>query len=398
MTIKKQQIFSFLVCLIWTQSILVQYVRAVVMRLPIIGSFPDVVITAVFAIVIVLSLSSYKITRTDLLFLFCVFLLFSLNWMFNQKASEYVEQYMVDFLLLRLPIYIVGVSFSEFEERDKVIQIMFILSVMTIFADILYRFTFGTAMDTVQSLYEGDMDKAYKLLPHCCLIAYYAIRKTDLFKIFCMVLCGFYLFMLGTRGAALIYVVFIAFVFIIGSSSKRAIARTLVLAGGIGAFLSSSLYVSSLLWMYQKAQSFGLSVRVFDKLLTGTAANSTGRDLIRETLTEKILKNPVFGYGLFSDRVFGGGYAHNIALEFWVDFGVVFGSILIFALFAVLIRGFISADTMENKGLVISLLFSSVLMLFLSGSVFNSYFPMFLLGLCVGNIRSQYNYSKNVMG
>ena len=58
-------------------------------------------------------------------------------------------------------------------------------------------------MDAIVSQYQGDMDLAYNLLPHCCLVAFYARKKSIYSILFLLYLEPFYLLMLGTRGAAL---------------------------------------------------------------------------------------------------------------------------------------------------------------------------------------------------
>ena len=43
--IKRRFFFEILIWMIWTQTILMQYVRAAVMRMPVMGSYPDAVMT-----------------------------------------------------------------------------------------------------------------------------------------------------------------------------------------------------------------------------------------------------------------------------------------------------------------------------------------------------------------
>ena len=148
----------------------------------------------------------------------------------------------------------------------------------------------------------------------------------------------------------------------------------------------SPLYNRTILWMYRQTQRLGLSIRIFDKLLSGEFAVSTGRDAIRETLLDAIARNPFLGYGLCSDRVLAGHYAHSLALELWVEFGVIFGTAILIALTVALWRGYRKADG-EIKPLILLLTFSSFFKLFLSGSYLNERFLLLLLGLCVCSIR-----------
>lgn len=387
MKVKRELFFNLLVILIWTQTILLQYVRAIIMRLPIIGGYPDYVIVGIFIVTMILAFPYFRISKGDLLFLFFVTTVFMLNWIFNIEAQEYIERYMVDFVLKILPLYIVGVSLALNEKREEIIYQLYVLSMITLVANVFYRYAFGTPMSMVMSRYEGAMDIAYKLLPHCCLIAYYSVKKTNMWNVILTILAGFYLLMLGTRGAALIYLICVAVLLIMGNTSKWAIARTAILAGSLGAFISSSWYEAFILWMYHKAQQLGLSIRIFDKLLLGEVSSSSGRDVIREELMSKIAERPLFGYGICGDRAIMGGYAHNILIEFWVDFGVLFGTLMLITFGIILILGYRRADGQGEKGLILTLIFSSFCMLFLSGSYLDSKLLMFLLGLCVCSMR-----------
>ena len=228
------------------------------------------------------------------------------NWIFYRDAQYYINRYMVDFLLKILPLYIVGISLGDSPERDRIIKIMVVLSLLTIVSDMAYKLILGAPMSQMASQYQGDMDRAYKLLPHCCLVAYSAIKRSRPMHAVVAAAGCFYILMLGTRGAALICIIFIALLMAAGKTSKWAITRILLIFGGIGAFISSPLYLKSITWMYNKATNLGLSVRIFDKLLSGTAANINSRDVIQAKLLDAIGVHLFDGYGLCGDRVIAG--------------------------------------------------------------------------------------------
>ena len=386
-SIKKDSMFSLLVWWIWSQSFLVQYVRAIIMQIPFIGAYPDAVLTIAFVMVMLAALPSYRITKGDMIFLFAVVGIFTFQWIFHSEAQEYMNRYMVFFVLEILPLYVVGVSLGTSKNQEKIIHVMYILSIITLIVDLFYKLVISTPMSAIASQYEGDMDRAYKILPHCCLIAYHAVKKTNPWNIAFSVIGGIYLLLLGTRGAALIYLLLITLLLIMGRSSTGAIIRIVLVASAVAAFLMSSLFEATVLWLSQLAQSLGLSIRIFDKLLSGKLGASSGRDIIQTTLLDAIAKGPVFGYGLCMDRVLAGNYAHNIAIELWIEFGIIFGSIILIVLISILIRGYLKAENGGEKGLIMVLFFSAFCMLFLSGSYLDNRFLMFLLGMCVCSIR-----------
>ena len=167
-------------------------------------------------------------------------------------------------------------------------------------------------MDVVMSQYQGNMNLAYNLLPHCCLVAFYAAKKTNIFNVGLTVFSVIYISMLGTRGAAAILLVNIAWNIIMGKNSKRVLLKIFTLFGAIAVFVLSPLCDLLIMWMYELTQKWGLSIRIFDKLLGGTQLGSSGRDILTERLLASVNEHFLFGTGLCSDRMMVGIYAHNI--------------------------------------------------------------------------------------
>lgn len=217
--IKRRFFFEILIWMIWTQTILMQYVRAAVMRIPVMGSYPDAVMTTLYIIVIALALPEFRLSPKDILFVLGFSAVFVLECLFQE--NPYLDAYFPKFLITTLPLYFVGVALSEYENEDNVIYHLYILSVVTIIINFIYKVVFGTPMDAVVSQYQGDMDLAYNLLPHCCLVAFYARKKTNIFNIALTIFGAFYLLMLGTRGAALILLINIAWNIVSGNNSKK---------------------------------------------------------------------------------------------------------------------------------------------------------------------------------
>lgn len=383
--IKRVFFFEFLIWMIWTQTILMQYVRAAVMRVPVIGSYPDAVIIVFYIVAIILALPEFRVNGKDILFVLGFSAVFVLECLFQD--NPYLDAYFPKFLITTLPLYFVGVALSEYENEEDVIYHLYILSVVTIIINFIYKVVFGTPMDAIVSQYQGDMDLAYNLLPHCCLVSFYARKRPNIFNIALTIFGAFYLLMLGTRGAALIILINIAWNLVTGSNSKKTVARIVVLFGALGAFVSSSLYNATILWMYKNAQKFGLSIRIFDKILAGTQLGSSGRDNLTEQLFVSIREHFLFGTGLCSDRMLVGTYAHNILVELWVDFGVIIGTVLLAWMAFTFIQSLCNVSNNEKKGLIVTLICASFMKLFLSSTYLDTAFLFLLIGLCVGTNR-----------
>lgn len=400
--LEKENLFCILVLWIWGQTILLSFLRAVISRLPFMGrdpALPDIILTGVFIILILLATPAYRLSKKDFAFLASVICIYLGEMAFYADGQEFLDQYLIDFGIKVLPLYIIGVSLGNAEYEDVIIYRMYLVSIITLIVSITYRFLFSAPMDEVVSKYEGDMYHAYSILPHCCLIAYYTIaaKKGNFLNIACMIIGGVYLLMLGSRGPSLIYLALITTLTVAGKNYKRTIVKTICFSLAIYAFIVSPWYHITLLTMYEKANQWGLSVRVFDKLMTGMAVYSSGRDVIEASSIDIIKESSIIGNGLFSDRVLLGGYAHNIALELWLDFGIIFGTIALLAIIIVLFRGYCSSQKILEKGLILTLIFSSFFRLFMSGSYLDEGLLFLLLGICVCSIRKNRNINSDFL-
>lgn len=384
---KKRMPFEILLWMLWTSTILMKYVRAVILRVPLIGGFPDVVMTACFTFAILFALRDFQINAKDILFVLAVYLVFFIECLTRGQNNTYFEKYYFEFPLKTVLLYLVGSSLSMNEREDEVIDHLYILSMITLPVCFAYNMIFGSPMDEIASKYQGNMDLAYHLLPHCCLIAYYAKKKSNILNVAFTVFGAFYLMLLGTRGAALMMLLCVGWTLVLGQNSKKVFARIIVLCGVVAAFIMSPLYEAFILWMYKMAQNLGLSVRIFDKLLSVGQMDSSGRDVLAETLMASVKAHTFWGTGLCSDRMLAGTYAHNIVLELWVEFGVIIGTVVFVALIVTFLRGYLCSTSSAEKGLIIVLICSSFLKLFLSGSFMDDRWFFALIGLCAGAIR-----------
>lgn len=380
--------FEFLIMLLWTQTIIVQYFRAAIMRLPLIGAYPDAVIALLYIIVVLLAIPNIKLNKKDFLVVtfIVVFYFFQRLYVTDIIQIDLINEYWVVFILRAVPYYCVGSAFSKYKNKKALSDSLYYLSIATVLLYYIYSAFFGTRMTQVQSVYEGDMALAYNLLVHYCVIACHALRKPKFYNIILTVLGLINLFVLGTRGAILIYIAAIAVILIKGNSSKGIIARIAVIFGGAILFVSTSIYEKFIIWLYNRAQQLGLSVRVMQKLLDNEAFSSSGRDSIRKTLLDAISEKPVWGYGVLGDRRLANIYAHNIAIELWTQYGIVLGSIFLIAVILVLFFGYKNETEDSVKFIIFAIICASFFKLMLSGSYLDEPMLFFVLGFCAENM------------
>ncbi|HBD63799.1 MAG TPA: hypothetical protein DC038_05110, partial [Clostridiales bacterium] len=93
----------------------------------------------------------------------------------------------------------------------------------------------------------------------------------------------------------------------------------------------------------------------------------SGRENIYEDVFHAIYMNPILGLGLAGDRVIIDSYAHNLFLELVLDFGVFIGFIIIFILFFLITKSFMTRNK-ENYDMIIIWFSLGFVHLFISSS------------------------------
>ena len=388
LALKPKLFFYILIGMVWCQTILMQYLRAVIMRFPIIGTAPDEVLTFLYIAIILLSISEIKFHMGDFIGILSMLLIFLISPIVFPDTFVFWKEEYTRFLLQVFPLYIIGVSIGNHKDDwDNILHILYILSVVSIIVRIVYYYTNGTEMSQIQSLYAGDMDGAYNLLPHLCLVIYHVIKKATVFNVSVLAVGSVFLMFLGTRGAVLIEIICFVLVVLFFAKWKYKVLKIVLISTAVIVFLYSPLLEKTVLELYKLADGLGLSVRIFDHFLNGELTDSTGRDVIANTLYEFLSENSL-GYGLYADRLLAGGaYAHKIYLELWIQFGVILGTIIFAFILIVPVRAFFKTKNDDIKGLLIALYCSGVLKLFLSSSYLREGLFFMLLGLSVSTIR-----------
>ncbi len=379
-----QLAFYLLTLMVWMNSIILSYANIILVRLPVITLISDYIIPGVYIILIALSLPIIlsRIKPVDMLIfvipiLVCIFTLLS-----HPYNLDVYKEYMPSFIFTVLPLYIIGVS----ADWKKLFPILYWISIATIVIEIIYSLFFTAPMEENISLYKGDMESAYFLLPHICLVGLYAIKKPNFLNVTVSVIGAIFMFSLGSRGPVICMLsIAIIYAMFFKQYKKPVVSRTVFL---IIIILAVLFLEDIMIFLGTLAEKWGLSVRILEIYKNGEFWSSNGRDTIRETLYNAIAQKPLLGYGICGDRVITDTYAHNLPVELWTDFGIIIGSVLVIVL-AVLI--FLSyRKTKDNKDLLFILLalFSTgFLKLFFSGSYLNEPYTFLLIGFCVYSMR-----------
>ena len=351
-----------LIVLIWTKDVLLTYVRAAIMRLPLIGRYPDIFLSAIWAICIFFAIPKIakKINTKQVLFVITAVAVYFSHYLLFPDNGDVLSKILPTFMLSALPLYFIGISIDV----NKYFKYMYTLSLLSVLGMSIYKTVIKTPMTDIVSLYQGDMDAAYKILPHVCIVIYGTISKPNIGNIAVFAVGFILMFSLGCRGALGCMIAFLLIMVIWFQKRKhRIISYAFMLTGGV---LIVTFFYDIMLYLGHLAQNLGLSIRIFDKFFSGELFESVARTKILETIREAIFASPFIGNGIAADRVLiKNGYAHNIAYEFWLSFGLIVGTILLAVVILRIIRSYTLLSENTEKMFLIIFIFSGFIHLFL---------------------------------
>lgn len=232
------------------------------------------------------------------------------------------------------------------------------------------------------------------LLPHVLFSINSMFNKSIVSKKivpFCFSILGFlFLFAMGTRGPLLIAVIYMM-VKVFLSLDKKKVRTILTIAVVVSAFIifvSSGAYENVLIWLSDFLSSLGMSTRIIDSLILHNYITYTsGRDIIYETLWQKLLERPLLGYGIFGEWQFTGYSAHNIYLQVCFHYGFLIGICLLVWYLFTTIKAYIFSSGVIKDLILIFLIFTVVRGFF--GGEYFSYYVFFLLGLSIQQLRKK---------
>lgn len=136
--------------------------------------------------------------------------------------------------------------------------------------------------------------------------------------------------------------------------------------------------------------------RIIYIITNGGFLKSDGRINIYKICIDLIMESPCGGVGILSDRVkiaeqFGGGfigtYAHNIILEWLLQFGIIVGGILLLGLGIICWKLLFRTKDRDKRTVSIYLVGFGMSFLMLSGTAFDCCELYVLLGMGLGSVR-----------
>jgi hypothetical protein len=392
----EEKIFFTLVCLIWSYQTLFRYVCIALSRLPYLNSFFLIYfrpIVIIFFIIASFPFILRKLNYRDLMFSIIILLLVCVTIFINSKYDQkFINDYLWTFLLQAFPLYFIGRSVVFELKNDNRIIILGRLSLLCLVFAIFVVLLYGA---NIQAEWSDNMYYSYIILPHILLVLFLAVNYKKLLYIVSFIVGFLFLLMLGNRGSLVcvsIFALVTMYKTISNLSATKKIAVIVVLIAATLFFVQGELYRSLLTNLYSFSSRHGLSARLL-YYLNGQINEpfDSGRGAIRKKIIDAINNNP-FGYGLSSDVYFAGQYAHNIFIEMWVEFGVVFGTfflgLFLFSFVKVLAN---SNITWKQKNIFWIFICLSLVKLCISGTYITDPYFFFTIGLAIslGKVKEQ---------
>ena len=189
----------------------------------------------------------------------------------------------------------------------------------------------------------------------------------------------------GSRGAALCFLVFLFYLFVLSSSTNT----VLQFIGKIGSLLAVALiiifYDSIILRVTSLFSGLGFSSRTLSYYVANILDSDSGRINLWARMWRYVLEKPILGYGIAGELTIMGTYPHQVFIEMMMHFGLVAGGVIDCFILYRIIRTFLKTGIRNDCLWLMTC--SGLLPLMFSSTYIQ--FPLFwvLLGITSGKKR-----------
>lgn len=319
----------------------------------------------VYAILALLAVRAFpyifakKVSATYSAFVIAVLLFMTLSVALNTELDAKVYSGVIRTAYIAVLVgSLLGSAVTDFEILEaKLRKIGPVLALEMIVSFYIYHFVFKTEWGT------GAMGLSYRLLVPAVLMLYSLFRKFNILELLLFAVLFAIMLLQGSRGPLVAVVIFAVLYQLINLSENR---RRVYINIGILIAVTVVFFVNLdrvLKWIVALCSKYGFYSKFLRVMLDGNFFEANGRDEVAAGVREIIAGNP-FGNGFFAERPIINTYCHNIFLEFLVDFGVVFGSVLSVLFVGYLFRKLRSKNVVEKNVICILLCAFLVKLLF----------------------------------
>lgn len=335
----------------------------------------SIVMPAFYFVVGFLTILSIKKIRRILhpldILLPIVFIFIWLLSYFNNKNTEYMNDFIFQVFLVNLPLYYIGLSidfnndFKIFRKKMSFQSLIINLSILSLFVSILYQLYYANSSRTSEY---AISQASTAILPSICIIVYYAIKEMRIYQISLAIIGIFHLLTIGIRLPLLC--VGIEIILCALNKENKKVRIVLFFLAGFAAVIGLGGFEILMNTLYNTTLKLGVTTRFFDYFLRGDIMTLNFREDFIAGGIRAIKNSPILGNGVFGDRYYcQGGYSHNIFVELCSHYGMILGTVVILLLSVLFIKCLIKSSQNSFFNCMLMVLFCSVIVnLLLSGS------------------------------
>jgi O-antigen ligase len=303
----------------------------------------------------------------------------------------YKEGVLVYALFITLPCFIYAYCIKDMDKFYNYLEvystIVLVVSLFILVA--MFVLSFGINNSYTMSLgYSAGLASIFYL--------HKILEKRQLKDILFFAIGFFLIISIGSRGPLLCLAVFILVYFLMNSLKQRITLGRLI--GFTLTMLCLGLIIYTLgnqtllIKINHLLSEFNINSRTLILLINDNLGQSSGREGIYSFLIEKIKEQPLLGYGIGSDRMMLGMYAHNLFLALFTFFGVIGGILSSLIIIVIILGAFITAK--NKKTITVLLIFFSVYFVssMVSGDILNNYGPWILIGMSLSVVTTRINF------
>ena len=349
------------------------------------------IIYAIFIFFLVKCLLKNAFFQKYILLFFSLFLLLGLSYFLFQNTRSYASD-SIDRLVQMFGVYLpAAIAFMYIDDYKKLLS-----ALETPVYVLLIGLCLIHLIRPLDSMELGIRLSVLYLLALCT----YSQKRRGL-KIAILIVAFAFNFMAG-RQALIIVLLGLAVFFFYGINRKLGKTATILLSA-ILIVLILAFYDNLLELLINVLVKLGVSGRGIEKMMAEEVFDTSNRDWIYTHLATTIKNNGIRVNGFFSDRYFlertshrVGYYAHNIILEILVDFGWLFGSILCFLLFWLIVKAILKSHHEQRRLLLFICIFTIVRLMVSSSFIVEGNFYL-LMGMCISILCHQRLASSNLL-
>ena len=299
-------------------------------------------------------------SKRNIFIIIAFFVFFVINYIFNPHFSIFaldttsIETLILSDIVMMIFISIPGFLLSRTKLDYKVLfedfyKLGMIISTLFLFLFFIIVFIHKDPFDY--------MNITYGVLPWILYVMAHSLKNRDLLFIFVSIIDVFFIIISGCRGAFVTVFVFILLTSIWmlkqNFNYRKLIILCCVIVGVVILIININDIILALYYMLSR---FGFKSRSLELVLGLGYETGIGHYSDRASFQKQMIEQiNVFGHGIYSDRsmVFSGVYAHNILLEWLLDFGIIIGGVLSLLFVLLSLRNVIYMFQSDNFPLVI---------------------------------------------